>query len=469
MSNTLTFTLAGLLLILQFPSQQVAQAQTQESPSRFLFAAVHNSKHFPKTETGLFVFDIENGHQLVDEITESKLGPHRAGWGGMTAHAETGRLIHIDDQHYIRCFDIVSRELLWERGQETKAERKWAAAEEGRDIKERSFSYIERRTGITKDGKYLLIPDRQSANPRRGFGTPVVRVLDMETGEWVKNIPLVDPAGEDRDSLRGNPHHLQVMRNYIYASKWNDGHVYLINPQTLEVERRIGPVTLYDEAPDSGDGAAPASEGANLGYEPDHQSQSIQHFSVSPDEKYVFVEPVKSYGLGIIEVESGEYLGRWDHPDPETPGIQKERFDANMRGNKLHSKLNHGIAVRPGTNEVWTTSDRWGYLHVWDVSQFPPKHVRVVPVYEDIKERVMDFSWVNFSIDGDYCYAFDKVIDAETGEIVKRLPGLNESSLEIQILDDQVVRTGHGCGSGLETWTEGFDIRPSKQWPPVNY
>jgi hypothetical protein len=257
------------------------------------------------------------------------------------------------------------------------------------------------------------------------------------------------------------------MRDWIYVTKWNDGHIYLIDPETLEIARRIGPVTLFEEPgeAETADDDAPASEGAELGYEPDHKSQSIQHFSVSPDEKYVFAEPVKSYGMGVVEVESGKYLGRWDNTGPETPGIQKERFDAGKKGNQLHSKPNHGIAARPGTNEVWTTSDRWGYLHVWDASQMPPKHVRVVPVYEEVNERVMDFSWLNFSVEGDYCYAFDKVIDAETGEIVARLHGLNEACAEIQILDDQVVRTGHGCGSGLETWIAGFDISPEKQWP----
>ncbi len=453
----------SLLVILQSP----APGQKQDGVQRYLFGALHNSEHFPDTtEQGIFIYDIANDHEFLEKFPAEDLGPHRDGWGGVSAHAGTGRLVHINDKDGIRCFDILEKKLLWERGKATEADQEWASAEKGRNINERAFGYIDRRTGITRDGKYLLAPDRDSAR-KRNLGVPVVRVLDMTNGEWVKNIPLVDPTGEDKSSWKGNPHHLQAMRKYIYASKWNDGHVYLIDPKTLEVVRRIGPVTLYEkteeaEAAAEEDGAV--SEGAELGYEPDHQSQSIQHFSVSPDEKYVFVEPVKAFGLGIIDVESGKYLGNWENPKAWSEGIQKERFDAKMKGNQLHSKANHGIAVRPGTTEVWMTDDKWGLLHVWDVSQLPPRHIEVVPVYSEINERVMDFSWVNFSIEGDYCYAFNKVIDAETREIVTKLHGLNESGLEIQIHAGKVVRTGHGCGSGLASWVEGYDIEPTADW-----
>jgi hypothetical protein len=67
-----------------------------------------------------------------------------------------------------------------------------------------------------------------------------------------------------------------------------------------------------------------------------------------------------------------------------------------------------------------------------------------------------------YDISGDYCYASNKVIDAKTRKIVATLDGLNESSLEIQIKDGKVVRTGHDMGSGLDTWIEGFDL-PAKQ------
>ena len=66
-----------------------------------------------------------------------------------------------------------------------------------------------------------------------------------------------------------------------------------------------------------------------------------------------------------------------------------------------------------------------------------------------------------YDINGDYGYASNKVIDAKTRKIVATLNGLNEASLEIQIKDGKVVRTGHEMGSGLDMWVEGFDL-PAK-------
>lgn len=81
-----------------------------------------------------------------------------------------------------------------------------------------------------------------------------------------------------------------------------------------------------------------------------------------------------------------------------------------------------------------------------------------MPVFEDIKQPIYDFSWADFDIHGDFAYASNMVIDARTRKIVATLNGLNESSLEIQIKDGRVVRTGHDMGSGLDTWAEGFDL-----------
>jgi hypothetical protein len=173
----------------------------------------------------------------------------------------------------------------------------------------------------------------------------------------------------------------------------------------------------------------------------------------------VYVEPVKAFGLGIIDIESGEYLGNWPMPAPEPGSLRAKRMAIpEAQGNQLHSKANHGIAARPNSTEVWMTDDKWGLLHVWDAATIPPKYVDCVPVFEDIKQPIYDFSWVNFDINGDYCYASNKVIDAKTRKTVATLDGLNESSLEIQVKDGKVVRTGHDMGSGLDTWIEGFDL-----------
>ncbi len=430
------------------------QTSQNPAPRRYLFAALHNSQHYPDTsEQGLFVFDIENGHELVERFPAVPLGPHRAGWSGLAAHAPRGILVHVDDADAIRCYDVIEKRLLWERYRVTETDQKLAAEHPRTNLFLRSFSWIDRRFGTTRDGKYLLIPDRDSAKTG-SLEEPVVRLLDADTGEWVRNIALVDPTGEDETSRGGSPHNVQIMPRNIYASKWNDGHIYVIDPESLEVTRRLGPVRRLKKSEDSGKSL---SEGERLGTETAHEDRSIQHFSVSPDEKYVYAEPVKDFGLGIIDVASGEYLGRWDIP-LEQPGtvFEKRRQTPQAEGNQLHSKANHGIAARPDSTEVWMTDDRWGMCHIWDVASLPPRYVEAVPLFDRIDEPVMDFSWLNFTIEGDYCYAFNKVIDATSRQVVKTLPGLNESSLEIQIAGDRVVRTGHEIGSGLDTWIAGY-------------
>ena len=53
------------------------------------------------------------------------------------------------------------------------------------------------------------------------------------------------------------------------------------------------------------------------------------------------------------------------------------------------------------------------------------------------------------------------VLDADVRKVVAKLNGLNEASIEIQVKDGKVVRTGHDGGSGLDTWIEGYDL-PAK-------
>jgi hypothetical protein len=49
----------------------------------------------------------------------------------------------------------------------------------------------------------------------------------------------------------------------------------------------------------------------------------------------------------------------------------------------------HGLAQRPGTNEVWFLDDEWGYLYVYDVSPLPsalPTYLATVPLFADISK-----------------------------------------------------------------------------------
>jgi hypothetical protein len=163
---------------------------------------------------------------------------------------------------------------------------------------------------------------------------------------------------------------------------------------------------------------ATLSDAQLRGTEEAHGNRSIQHFSVDAAERFVFVEPVKSFGLGIIEVESGRYLGHWPVPAPET-GSLRARWMAvpTAQANQLPSQANHGIAARPFSTEFWMTDDKWGMLHVWDTATMPPRYVDCVPVFEELGQPIYDFSWVSFDIHGQYAYASNKVIDTRTRKL----------------------------------------------------
>jgi hypothetical protein len=457
-------------------------APGSEGIQRLLFASLQcfDSRHVERGITqfhaqcqkGLFVYDINDGHKRIARFPAKLKEGWRGGWAGVAAHAGTGVFFNVHDGTHIRAYDILDGTLLWERGRFTEADERWAAASPGNDIRTRALQYIDRRFCVTKEGKYLIVPDRDSARrdengAPRSVGIPLARVLDAASGEWVKNIPLIDPDAPQKSFGSSRPHNVHAMSRYVYASLWNDGHVYCIDPQTLEVVRRLGPVVLTEAAQLKEEAV---SDAQRHGTEVAHGSQSIQHFSVDPTERYVFVEPVKAFGLGIIDIETGEFLGNWPIPGPKSGSLRARRLATpGAQANQLHSKSNHGIAARPNSSEVWMTDDRWGLLHVWDVETIPPKYVGSVPVFEDIEQPIYDFSWVNFDIDGAYAYGSNKVIDAEAREVVARLDGLNESSLEIQIEDNRVIRTGHDMGSGLDTWVKGYAGAPTAPIAPRNF
>ncbi len=468
--NSVITTILIIFVLITGPGNKPGGDQGNDREiERYLYASLHQSKTFHEPTTqGLFVYDMNYGHKLVKEfpaVSWISFNQHQnSGWSGVGAHAGTGRFFQVQDGQAIRGYDIATGRLLWEVYALNKQMlEKIEDPEKKRELLKKNFSYIDRRFGVTKDGKYLLVPDRDSGRKGSSLGIPMVKVLDASTGEWVRNIVLSDPENPKAVPVNTFPHNVHVMSRYIYVSMWNSGYIYCIDPGKLEVVRRLGPVEMeeMEEAPEKASGTRKEDiDQEAYGYvtlEPEHKLASIQHFSVDPREKYVFTEPVKAFGIGIIDVESGKFLGRWDLPEPEPGSLRARRYAIKeAEANQLHNKRNHGIAARPNSSEVWITEDRWGFAHIWDVSAIPPEYKGAVPVFTDIKQPIMDYSWITFSIDGKYAYASNRVIDADEHVIVAKLDGLNEACLEIQVKEGKIIRTGHDMGSGLDTWVRGY-------------
>jgi len=405
---------------------------------RHLYASVYPAQRFHEpTAQGLFVYDIRDGHKRIRTFPSKTWKAWNAGWSGLAAHAELGLIYQVEDGTAVRAYEIAGGGLVWETPVlDPKAIEAIADPGERAKAVEAGILYADRRIAVTKDGRYLLVPDRNAANPESlGHAPPRIVVLDARTGAFVKNIPLPFEAQGPGGPSYGSPHHVLAMRRYIHASMWADGHIACIDPRTLEVVRRLGPIE---------------SEGDALG---------IQHFSVDPAERYAYVCPVSHLGLAIIDIESGRLLGTWPLPEPKARSIRARRLASETaKAKRLHNARMHGIAYRPGHAEVWQTEDEYGLIHIWDVSDIPPRYVDALYIFDDPERPIANFCWVAFGIDGTYAYASNRVIDADSRQVIATLDGINESSIEIQMKDGRVIRASHDGGSGLDTWREGFDL-----------
>ncbi len=118
--------------------------------------------------------------------------------------------------------------------------------------------------------------------------------------------------------------------------------------------------------------------------------------------------------------------------------------------------FSHGIAVRPGAQEVWYLDDQWGYLNVFDTSKSPMKPTFKVQVelFDKIDEpwqvpRAKDAGncWVAFSLDGRYCYPSDgSVIDAEAGKKTPMRISPSEKLIEVEFRDGVAKRVSGQMG-----------------------
>jgi hypothetical protein len=372
-------------------------ARAEPGVRRYLYTAAFGYRDYGSS--GFRIYDIDNDHALVKELPWD---PHY--YTGMAAHAGTAALYH--SQQTLCRYDLLTEELVWEKD----------SSEIGNGITD-----LDRRIAVSRDGRHILVPDHHSALETDSGAR--VHVVDAETVAEVTTIAM--------DSCE--PHNAFVGRRYIYLSgvRGNPCTIVVVDPETYEVVRTIGPFADY-----------------------------IQHFSLHQDEQYVYVPRAYLYGIAIADVETGEVLGEWEVP-PAEPGSPRALRQANKYRTEvspIHQVPVHGVAARPFTKEVWHTDDRWGFLHVWDVSTIPPVHKAEIGVYSDINEKALQFTWVNFSIDGTYAYALDRAIDAETHRPVARLEGVNSACLEIDFVDGRPVRTGQQMGGGQANFVDGYDL-----------
>ena len=181
-------------------------------------------------------------------------------------------------------------------------------------------------------------------------------------------------------------------------------------------------------------------------------SSGIRPFAVDPTETYVFANLTTLLGFGVGDVSAGRRLYEVEQ---QTPPERLKHPDASGGHPHGGSPKSHGLALRPGTTEIWFLDDEWGYLYVYDASPLPgapPKHVATVPLFTDISKPYYRaakdikgggdgyWRWVTFSADGRWVYpANGAVVDAERRALTAMRITPSEKQVEVGFQSGQPV------------------------------
>lgn len=262
------------------------------------------------------------------------------------------------------------------------------------------------RISITVDGKALYVPMKSSDQ---------TLILDTATG---KRITQFERPGRPHNSWSGE------MGRYMYVAGRSNHMLYLTDQRTHEVVKKIGPF-----------------------------SWPVRPFSVDRQERYVYANVTYLVGFAVADIQTGEIA-----EIRRLPPIERTRYWDKAKVGLPHGDhpFSHGIAVRPGAQEVWYLDDQWGYLNVFDTSKsaMKPAFKGQVELFDKIdepwqvpREKDVGNCWVAFSLDGRYCYPSDgSVIDAEAGKKTRMRISPSEKLIEVEFRDGVAKRVSGQMG-----------------------
>lgn len=241
------------------------------------------------------------------------------------------------------------------------------------------------RLNVTLDGSDVYVPCKDSNR---------LLILNAATGDVRANVAIAD-----------NPHNTFTGESghYMYVSARSGTTLYLFDPGSRAVAGRIG------------------------GF-----SSPIRPFSVNAQETRVYANLTNLLGFAVADIPAQHRL---KEAKQVTPSVRTDHPSAN--GGRPHGDhpFSHGIAVRPGTDEVWFSDDAWGYFYVYQTTGDHLRHLADVALWRDVTKPWghEHFRWVTFDIEGQHCYAADgTIIAAETRQVLwnERIPA-SEKLIEI--------------------------------------
>ena len=184
-------------------------------------------------------------------------------------------------------------------------------------------------------------------------------------------------------------------------------------------------------------------------------SSGIRPFAIDPAETYLFANLTTLLGFGVGDVREGRKLYEVEQKTPAERLAHPEASGGHPHGG---SPKSHGLAMRPGTNEMWFLDDEWGYLYVYDASPLPaapPKHVATVPLFTDVRKPYYRaakdikgagdgyWRWLTFSIDGRWVYpANGAIVDAERRALTTMTITASEKQVEVAFRHGVPVAVG---------------------------
>lgn len=179
--------------------------QAEDKVKRYLYVSSRDGAG-GRGGKGIYIYDIDNNHQLVRFISMPKLGGTR----GMCGCAATGKLWIAHGNDKLLCMSIKTGKVLWEKT--------YPKEEGGCD-----------RIGVTPDGKKLYAPSGWWSSD------PFVKVIDGNTGELLKKIKVAP---------KGGLHNLIVSEDgrHAYIGSTRFDALSVIDTRRDEVVQRVGPI-----------------------------------------------------------------------------------------------------------------------------------------------------------------------------------------------------------------------------------
>ncbi len=335
-------------------------------------------------KTGISVYDINDGHQLLRRIDI----PDSGGYKGISASPQLGKLFvtsYLKDE--VICLDLMTDQIVWRK----------------------KYGKYADSSAITPDGKTLYMPFREEDS---------WWVINAADGAVVTKIPVAKGKNYDVNPI-GNPvgaHNTWPSPDgkRMYLEVLTVPYVFIADTATNKVIGKVGPFT-----------------------------KGVRPFAVSDDETKVYASVDAFLGFEIGAAKTGKEWGGklLERVEAHTPPERLAQIPVPP-AHKPHSTPSHGVNITPDQKEVWMVDGVYGYVYAYNVTVNPPKLVASIPLFKDPKDQPHP-GWITFSIDGKYAYPDQGgVIDTKTKKTVAWIP-LSEKLLEVDFQDGKPSKAGH--------------------------